>query len=144
VAVIDGFASDLSALVTSWDWAMARAVSSILRSGRWLGGIRFEMAGDSSRGKKRETPASRLIAKRATAPFKGFRKRSSEWSGVDRFFLPGSVDTLGRFGRQFPAVFSLDFYRDGVRGLGCDNNLQPASEGDDVIRQVTEADVFVG
>jgi len=44
-------AAGLSAGVSSRARAIALAVSSSLRSGRWLGGLRFEMAGDS-RGKR--------------------------------------------------------------------------------------------
>jgi hypothetical protein len=39
---------------------MASAVASILRSGRWLGGLRFEMARDSFENRKADTPASRF------------------------------------------------------------------------------------
>ncbi len=41
--------ADFSAFASSWSRAMARAVSSSWRSGRWLGGLRFGagMGGDS-------------------------------------------------------------------------------------------------
>lgn len=40
-------AEGFSATASSRALAIARAVASSLRSGRWLGGLRFEMAGDS-------------------------------------------------------------------------------------------------
>jgi hypothetical protein len=38
---------DFLAFASSWARAIARAVSSSLRSGRWLGGLRFGMVVDS-------------------------------------------------------------------------------------------------
>jgi hypothetical protein len=49
----------LAALASSRMRAIARAVSSFFSSGRWLGGLRFEMAGDSSVEGKHKYDAAR-------------------------------------------------------------------------------------